>query len=136
MQDEMQETRTHLENAENSNVENQSEKICFLQKCILKLEKLYHKSEKEYTKQITKLKREIEFKDRAAQVQLTTQKAELISQSNNERQVEVDKVINKLEEHYRALLQTHQLEAITRRQEDEKIISELRQELDRYKIGI
>lgn len=51
-------------------LENSSDKITYLQKCVMKMEKLYHKTEKEYTKQVNKLKKEIENKDRIMQVRI------------------------------------------------------------------
>lgn len=45
-----------------------SEKILTLKKCISKMDKLFHKSEKEYLKQIEKLRLDLDKKDKVAQV--------------------------------------------------------------------
>lgn len=47
---------------------NSDEKIYNLQRCVSKMDKLFHKSEKEYLKQIEKLKQEIVKKDKLTQV--------------------------------------------------------------------
>lgn len=57
--------RENVTTAENAINE---QKVMYLQKCIIKLEKLFNKSEKEYLKQITKLKYEVELKERATKV--------------------------------------------------------------------
>lgn len=44
------------------------EKILTLQRCVSKMDKLFHKSEKEYLRQVEKLKHELEKKDRLTQV--------------------------------------------------------------------
>lgn len=44
------------------------EKIQTLQKCVTKMDKLFHKSEKEYLKQLDKLRQELEKKEKIAKV--------------------------------------------------------------------
>lgn len=114
-------------------LENGSEKVKYLQKCIVKMDKLYHKAEKEYTKQINKLKKEIDYKDRTLQVQLSTQKAELIAQSTRFRQIEIDSIVNKLEDHYKLILRQQQSEALSAKEDYEKDLQLLKEELDMYK---
>lgn len=72
MQEEVHMIRSQIESSVSSNNESHLEKIAFLQKCILKMEKLYQKAEKENSKQIAKLKRELEFRDKSNQVSNTT----------------------------------------------------------------
>lgn len=47
---------------------NSNEKVINLQRCVSKMDKLFHKSEKEYLKQIDKLKQELIKKEKVAQV--------------------------------------------------------------------
>lgn len=114
-------------------LENSTEKINYLQKCVLKMDKLYHKAEKEYTKQINKLKKEIEHKDRSLHVQLSTQKAELVAHSTKYRQMEIDGIVNKLEDNYKLILRQQQAEALSAKEEYEKNLDILKDELDMYK---
>lgn len=50
------------------NNNNADEKIFTLQKCVSKMDKLFHKSEREYLKQIEKLKQDLEKRDKITQV--------------------------------------------------------------------
>lgn len=115
------------------NVENGTEKIHYLQKCVMKMDKIYHKAEKAYTKQIQKLRKEIEYKDRTLHIQLSGQKAELVAQSTRFRQIEIDSIVNKLEDNYKLMLRQQQAEALTAKEEYEKYIQLLKDELDVYK---
>lgn len=47
---------------------NSEEKIFNLQRCVSKMDKLFHKSEKEYLKQIEKLKQDLAKQEKVAQV--------------------------------------------------------------------
>ncbi|VEN35729.1 unnamed protein product, partial [Callosobruchus maculatus] len=62
---EIKSLRTQLESSMSNNSE---ERVIVLQKCVSKMDKLFHKSEKEYMKQISKLKQELEIKEKVAQV--------------------------------------------------------------------
>lgn len=68
MQDEVHLIRSQIESTVSSSSELYLEKITFLQKCIIKMEKLYQKAERENSKQLAKLKRELEFRDKSNQV--------------------------------------------------------------------
>lgn len=70
MQEEVQLIRSQIESSASSSTESYLEKISFLQKCILKMEKLYQKAERDNMKQIVKLKRELEVRDKSNQVSL------------------------------------------------------------------
>lgn len=106
-----------------------SEKITFLQKCILKMEKLYQKSEKDYLKQIAKLRYELDLKEKTIQIQLSKQKADILTSMSELKQEEVDSVANKLEQQYKDLLHKQQVEAIKEKKNDSEVISDLRQKL-------
>lgn len=58
--------RIQIENAFSSH--NSGEKIVVLQKCVSKMDKLFHRSEKEYQKHIDKLRQELDLKDKVMQV--------------------------------------------------------------------
>lgn len=68
MQEEVQGIRTQIESNITNSSESYLEKINFLQKCIVKMEKLYQKAEKENAKQLNKLRKELEYKNKTNQV--------------------------------------------------------------------
>lgn len=51
---------------------NSDEKVIDLQRCISKMDKLFHKSEKEYLKLIEKLKQELIKQEKVAQVKFVS----------------------------------------------------------------
>ncbi|KAF5295219.1 hypothetical protein FQR65_LT10503 [Abscondita terminalis] len=127
MHDEVTTIRTEIEESRDSHQnESNSEKIVYLQRCISKMDKLFRKSEKNYLKQIAKLKTEIEMKDTVIHIQLSSQRAELIANTNAERQIELDSTIEKLEERYRKLLEGQQNYFMTEKKHDTNLISDLR----------
>lgn len=67
MHEEVNLIRNQMEEATTEQDEN-LEKIAFLQKCIAKMDKLFKKSETTFCKQITKLKNEIEVRDKIIHV--------------------------------------------------------------------
>lgn len=88
--------RNQIDEASNSNSQN-DERIIFLQKCIAKMDRLFQKSEREYCKQIEKLKQELENREKAIQIQLQTQRAEVITRCSAEKQAEMDAIVESLE---------------------------------------
>lgn len=108
MHNEVTSIRAQMEESRDSNNESNSEKIVFLQKCITKMDRLFKKSERSFIKQIAKLKTEIEMRDKIIHIQLSSQRAELIANSNTEKQIEIDATIVQLEERYRRLLESQQ----------------------------
>ncbi|KRT82648.1 hypothetical protein AMK59_4655, partial [Oryctes borbonicus] len=129
MQEEVHLIRAQIESSALSNSETYMEKIAFLQKCILKMEKLYQKAEKDNLKQMTKLKRELEFRDKSNQVALTTQRADLLSITVNGKQNEIDLAVSQLEEYYRNKLIEHQQKALEEKRQDNKRIADLRDQV-------
>ncbi|KAJ8949072.1 hypothetical protein NQ318_016974 [Aromia moschata] len=93
---------------ENSMSNTNEEKIVVLQKCVSKMDKLFQKSEKEYQKQLEKMKQEIELKDKVMQIQLKTQRAELIARTSAEKQKQFEDVVNNLEVKYIKMLEYHE----------------------------
>ncbi|XP_074039750.1 uncharacterized protein [Leptinotarsa decemlineata] len=103
------------------------DKVYVLQKCVSKMDKLFHKSEKEYLKQIEKLKQELELKDKVTQIQLKTQKAQLIARNSVEKQKQLDEVVNNLEVKYIKMLEHHEKQVMESRLEDEEKIEYFRE---------
>lgn len=68
MQQEVHLIRSQIESNMTMNNDSNLEKIAFLQKCILKMERLFQKAERENFKQVLKLKRELEYRDKSNQV--------------------------------------------------------------------
>ncbi|GJQ81716.1 hypothetical protein Trydic_g9157 [Trypoxylus dichotomus] len=129
MQEEVQLIRAQIESTAISNSETYMGKIAFLQKCILKMEKLYQKAEKENLKQITKLKRELEFRDKSNQLALSTQRMDLLSLTVNSKQNEIELVVSQLEEYYRNKLIEHQQRTLEEKRQNSKLIEELKDQL-------
>lgn len=71
MHEEVRGIRSQMEENSCANNDNNLEKISFLQKCIGRMDKLFKKSEKDYNKQITKLRQEISIRDKSLQVSNT-----------------------------------------------------------------
>ncbi|CAH2002560.1 unnamed protein product [Acanthoscelides obtectus] len=114
---------------------NNGERVIVLQKCVSKMDKLFHKSEKEYMKQISKLKQELEIKDRVAQIQLKTQKAELIARTFSEKQKQFDEIINSLEVKYIKMLEHHENQVMETKKQDEEKINSLKSLLHKHDIS-
>nr|CAH7733582.1 unnamed protein product [Callosobruchus chinensis] len=114
---------------------NTEERVIVLQKCVSKMDKLFHKSEKEYTKQISKLKQELEIKEKVAQIQLKTQKAELITRTFSEKQKQFDEIINNLEVKYIKMLEHHENQVMETKKQDEEKISSLKSLLNKHEIS-
>lgn len=72
MSNEIAALRIQIENAFSNH--NSDEKIVVLQKCVSKMDKLFQRSEKEYQKQIDKLKQELDLKDKVMQVRAVISK--------------------------------------------------------------
>ncbi|CAH2002558.1 unnamed protein product [Acanthoscelides obtectus] len=129
---EIKSLRTQLES---SMCNNNGERVIVLQKCVSKMDKLFHKSEKEYMKQISKLKQELEIKDRVAQIQLKTQKAELIARTFSEKQKQFDEIINSLEVKYIKMLEHHENQVMETKKQDEEKINSLKSLLHKHDIS-
>nr|CAH7733581.1 unnamed protein product [Callosobruchus chinensis] len=129
---EIKSLRTQLESSMSNNTE---ERVIVLQKCVSKMDKLFHKSEKEYTKQISKLKQELEIKEKVAQIQLKTQKAELITRTFSEKQKQFDEIINNLEVKYIKMLEHHENQVMETKKQDEEKISSLKSLLNKHEIS-
>ncbi|XP_017779184.1 PREDICTED: kinesin-related protein 4-like isoform X2 [Nicrophorus vespilloides] len=146
MQEEVQIIRNQMDVANID--ESSNEKIRFLQRCVLKMDKLYKKAEKEFGRQVVRMRREFDLKEKHnqvearrardafqyshfeySQIQLTTQRVSLISNSGILKQKEIDQIVIKLEEHYREMLVEQQHEAVKDKRNDQKIIAELREQL-------
>ncbi|RZC35607.1 intracellular protein transport protein USO1-like [Asbolus verrucosus] len=114
--------------------EQNSEQIISLKKCISKLDRVLHKNEKDYVKKIEKLKQELEVRDMTTQVQLRTQRADLIVRNTAAKQEELKNALNSLEGKYKKMMETLQLHALEAKKHDEKLIHELRALLDKHNI--
>ncbi|CAH1154398.1 unnamed protein product [Phaedon cochleariae] len=110
------------------------EKVFVLKKCVSKMDKLFHKSEKDYMKQIEKLKQELELKDKVAQIQLRTQRAELISRTNADRQNQIEEIVNNLEVKYIKMLEFHENQVSESKRQDEEKIEHLKELLEKNNI--
>nr|XP_022917032.1 uncharacterized protein PFB0765w-like isoform X2 [Onthophagus taurus] len=134
MQEEVQTIRNQIESNMSNSSDSYIEKINFLQKCIIKMEKLYQKSEKENAKQLTKLRKELDYKTKTNQVlALTTQKAELLASTLDGKQTEVEKIFAELEDHYRSIIIEQQRKNMDEKRRDAKMIEDLKNELIKYK---
>ncbi|XP_044759275.1 centrosomal protein of 112 kDa-like [Coccinella septempunctata] len=125
--------RSQIEEASSTNTSN-DERILFLQKCITKMDRLFQKSEREYCRQIEKLKQELDNREKAIQIQLQTQKAEVISRCSAEKQSELDLLVQNLESKYTQLLELQQGQIARMREEDDKMINDLKSILDQHNI--
>ncbi|KAK9887768.1 hypothetical protein WA026_000083 [Henosepilachna vigintioctopunctata] len=125
--------RTQIEEASSTNTTN-NEQIIFLQKCIAKMDRLFQKSERDYCKEIEKLKQDLDNRKKATQIQLQTQKAEVITRCSAEKQSELDTIVESLKDKYSTLLEMQQVQMSRIRNEDEKIICELKSILDQHNI--
>ncbi|XP_023309729.1 uncharacterized protein LOC111691336 [Anoplophora glabripennis] len=132
MSKEISALRIQIENAFSNH--NNDDKIIVLQKCVSKMDKLFQRSEKEYQKQIDKLKQELDLKDKVMQIQLKTQRAELIARSSVEKQKQFDEVINNLEIKYIKMLEFHESQVNQTKGQDEKRIEQLKHLLDKNNI--
>lgn len=56
---------------------NCEKKVHLLKKCVSKMDKLFHRSEKEYMKQIEKLRQELDIKETTLQVYLIPKRVAL-----------------------------------------------------------
>lgn len=82
MCEEVQMIRGQIASNVNRDDLNYLDKIVFLQKCVLKMEKLYRKSEKEHDRRITELKQEIELMRKSEQVRFVDIRATNILNTN------------------------------------------------------
>lgn len=67
------------------------------------------------------------------QLALTTQKAELLANSLDGKQNEVEHIFADLEDHYRTIIVDQQKKAMDDKRQDAKIIDELKRELSKYR---
>ncbi|XP_063916598.1 centrosomal protein of 112 kDa-like isoform X2 [Zophobas morio] len=114
--------------------EGSGEQIISLKRCISKLDKVLHKNEKDYIKKIERLKQELEVKDMTNQMQLQTQRADLIVRNAATKQEELKCALNSLEGKYKKMMDCLQTRAVHTKKQDEKLIEELRTLLDRNNI--
>ncbi|KAL3273226.1 hypothetical protein HHI36_014680 [Cryptolaemus montrouzieri] len=98
------------------------------------MDRLFQKSEREYCKQIEKLKQDLDNRDKAIQIQLQTQKAEVITRCSAEKQSEMDIIVQNLEGKYTHLLEMQRTQMAHIKDEDEKVINELRSILEEHNI--
>lgn len=68
MEREVKFIRAHLQNTKIIGNEDYIEKIAFLEKCVAKMDRLFKRAEKEHKKQLAKLKKEIEIREKTNQV--------------------------------------------------------------------
>ncbi|KAK5641278.1 hypothetical protein RI129_009825 [Pyrocoelia pectoralis] len=126
MHEEVNKIRTQIEETQLENTDANLEKIGVLQKCISKMDKLFKKTERTFNRQIAKLKTEIEMRDKIIHIQLSTQRAEIIANTNVERQVEIDATVEQLEGRYKKLLEAQKSYFLLEKKQDTTVISQLR----------
>ncbi|KAB0793795.1 hypothetical protein PPYR_13415 [Photinus pyralis] len=124
MHEEVSKIRTQIEENQIENPNDSLEKITVLQKCIAKMDRLFKKTERSFNRQITKLKTEIEMRDKI--IQLSTQKAKIVANTKMERQAEIDATILQLEERYKHLLESQKSYFLSEKKQDATLISGLR----------
>uniref|UniRef100_A0A6P7GU61 Uncharacterized protein LOC114342326 n=1 Tax=Diabrotica virgifera virgifera TaxID=50390 RepID=A0A6P7GU61_DIAVI len=132
MSNEITALKTQVESTFNHKPE---DKIILLQKCISKMNKFYQKSEKEYLKQIEKLKQDIEFKDKLQLIQMKTQHAELTVQSSVDRQKHIDDIVNNLEVKYIKMLEMHEKQVMESKKIDDERLQYLKDLLEKHNIS-
>ncbi|KAF2905075.1 hypothetical protein ILUMI_01103 [Ignelater luminosus] len=124
MREEVCEIRSQIE--ANVNNENNTDNVAFLKDCLWKVNRLYKAAEKKYNKQIKKLKKQISLKDRVIKLQLTTQKASIITSISSQTQTEIETTVITLEQKYKQLLENQRMEFLMEKQNDNDLIFELR----------
>ncbi|CAH0563780.1 unnamed protein product [Brassicogethes aeneus] len=75
-------------------------KIDFLQRCIKKMDNLFHRSEKEYINQVKRLKRQLDNKEKSMLMFLKSQKVGVMSKASADTQEHFDVMVNYLESKY------------------------------------
>lgn len=110
------------------------DKINVLKKCISKMDKLFHKSEREYLKQIEKLKQDLELKEKVQQIQMITQRAEIAARTSAEKQKQVDDIMNNLEVKYIKMLEFHEKQVMDCKKHDDERIEYLSELLRKHNI--
>ncbi|XP_030750483.1 coiled-coil domain-containing protein 186-like isoform X2 [Sitophilus oryzae] len=110
-------------------------KLGLLKKCVSKMDKTFKRSEREYLRQIEKLKEDLNSKEISLQIQLNAQKTELLKQTNVNLEEEFNKKLNALEIKYIKMLEEHEQEMMEKKKHDEEEIVILKQLLTRHGIS-
>ncbi|XP_049826375.1 uncharacterized protein LOC109598209 isoform X2 [Aethina tumida] len=117
---------------ESINANSNDDKIVFLQKCVAKMDRLFQKAERDYQKQIQKLKATLDQKEKSMQILLKSQRVEVMSKTCQEKQSQFDMVVNNLEVKYVKMLESQAQQYLEAKIKQDRMVEYLKQILDKH----